>query len=336
MKKRILQIGLAMMIAACGLVFAQQTLAAGPGHGKDKGADYVQVVGDIEAFDETQVTISGTVMLISDTTRLRGTLEVGARARAVGIEDADSGDITARYIAVQRSNDKDDYVRISGAIDAISETQVTISGTLLLLTDDTRISGELVVGESAKAYAVEDGDSLVAVKIRVVRERPTYVKVRGPITAIGDASVTISDTVMTITDSTKIRGELVVSATARAFAWEVDGELIARYISVRAVKEVTGTLETLSPDSATIAGVRYQLDADTFIGDDVSEATMVVVGISAESRATDTALYITTGDADRVPTAVGLLTQTASSWAAPLIAALALLLTTTGFVLRKQ
>lgn len=124
------------------------------------------IYGRISAVSDSEVVIDEQTVVISAETKIRGDLEVGAKAQVIADENED-GTLVASLIAAYGSNNDDhddnkeyETTTVEGDISAVSDTAITVDTTTFIINEDTEISGDLTVGATARVrgYAEDGGD----------------------------------------------------------------------------------------------------------------------------------------------------------------------------------
>ncbi|MBO6574410.1 MAG: T9SS type A sorting domain-containing protein [Rhodothermales bacterium] len=225
------------------------------------------------------------------------------------IAEVTTGDRTRRLTQPIRIGDRGDgndrrLVEITGAIEAVSDSSITVDGTEILVTDSTRIHAnrntpvtlaDLVPGLFVQVIATPGRDDvLIALRIRVREYDPDHVTVSGRIEALGpDArTLTVASMVFQVTDDTEIftrsgesmtYADLQVGMPVRVHGVVRDDALVATEIRVHDSISVRGRLMAgvTEGDGFSVAGVTFIIDDRTRVQNQdalPAPGTRVVVG----------------------------------------------------------
>lgn len=263
---------MAWLVMALALVLTL-ALPAGPALAQeDAEANAVQFSGVIDSFAADQWVIAGQTVAITPATviRVTGTLQAGMWADVQAMRDGDT--LTARRILVVPPE-----MRLRGEISFIPDGRIgtwIIGGQPFEVTADTAISdrgGPVVVGAWAQVFALQDGATLLAQRIRSIDPLPA-VEVLGAIQAFDDDSWTLSGIDLAIDADTLISGEPRLGLLANAAAQlQDDNSLLA--LRVRVLWQEHGGPQP----PITLTGVIEQMPPNGTVGRWIVDGTNVVV-----------------------------------------------------------
>jgi hypothetical protein len=260
---------LALMLA----MIVALVLPAGPVLAQeDEEANAVRWSGVIDSVAAEQWVVAGQPVVIGPRTiiRVTGVLQPGMWAEVQSVRDGDT--LTARRITVTPPE-----MHLRGEISFIPAGEIgvwTIGGQAFTVTEDTAISdrgGPVVAGAWAQVAALQEGNELVAQRIRAIDPLPA-VEILGAIQAFDSAQWTVSGIDLAIDGDTLISGEPRVGLLAQATAeLQADGSLLA--LRVRVLWQEPGG--PLPP--VTLDGVVEQMPPNGVVGRWIVGGTNVVV-----------------------------------------------------------
>ena len=239
----------------------------------------VHIRGEIASFSDSEIVIDESTVSLSAETRIEGELLVGAKAHVIAIKQSDDS-LVAKLVAVRTDDDDDDHenkFEVEGEITALSDESITIGEKTIVISAETIIRGDLVVGAEAEAKVIEQEDgSYLAIYISLEDDDDdNKFEVEGEITALTDESITIGEKTLVISAETIIRGDLAIGAEAEAKVVEKDGSYFAVYISIENDDDddeddkdhlyVIGTVSAISDDSITAGGTNFVISDTTEI-----------------------------------------------------------------------
>lgn len=266
-------------------------------------AGYFELVGTLFANDGEQWDVSGITVVVSPTTELKGTLEVGMLVKVEGTLQAD-GSVLAREIKpaltgadpenngnVDPGNphDGDDESELIGTLTAmVDESTWTLNGVITIILDEnTELESGITVGEMIKVEgALQEDGSILARQIK----RFAFEKMNGK-TAFGESEIvgkldemidentwTVSGITVMLNDQTEREGSFEVGVTVKVEGmFQADGSILAREVKVvtatgespEKVKEhqgefeLVGKLTVMDGTTWTVDGVSIIVSAAT-------------------------------------------------------------------------
>jgi hypothetical protein len=235
--------------------------------------------GVVESIGDDNWTIGGKVVAIGPDTKIKGDPQVGDRVKVHALIQAD-GTLLAREI--RRVDEK---VEFTGIVEAIGDGAWTISGQAIAVNADTKIKGDIQVGDRVKveAFVMDDG-SLLAHEIELALDK---VKLTGVVEAMGEAAWTVSGQEVLVDGSTQVKGDVQAGDTVKVEAVVLaDGSYLARKIELVMPKEpkrekvhFSGSVESMDGDVWVIGGQAVRVDGGTRLKGDIQ------VGVSVKVKA---------------------------------------------------
>ncbi|MEX0747106.1 MAG: DUF5666 domain-containing protein, partial [Rhodothermales bacterium] len=261
---------------------------------EDEERAQVSIRGEILSVADSSVTIGETTFSVTEDTQIRGEhgteltlgdLEIGMFARAQLVMNAD-GSLTAIRMKVERRFERED-VEVTGHIEELTATEITVHGLTFTVTDDTEIEGrgdedlslsDLQVGMIAHVEGgYDDGGVLFASEIKIRGRVHHEGRISGLVTATGDSLLEVDNVAFTVTDETIFSGasslaDIAVGQRVRVHFRELgDGSRVALRVGVKTEldheTELTGAIESIEGDSVVVAGVTVLVTAATTIED---------------------------------------------------------------------
>ena len=226
-----------------------------------RGQGYEGIVKDL-ADDRFRLE-DGTLFRITDDTDIDGNFAEGAQVKVRAV--VRNGELVAVEVKVSEiDNDDLDEGEYEGIVGDLTDGRFRLDdGTLILITDDTDIDGDLEDGVVVEVVAVKLNGELIAIEIRVRKstvgsgvtsDSGVKVEFDAVIRKIeGDELILDDGRVVVLNDDTDIDGDLAVGAQVEIDAVELNGELIAVEIRVRK--------STVAPGVTADSGVKVKFDA---------------------------------------------------------------------------
>ncbi len=235
-------------------------------------ASKVEFVGTVDSMDATQWVVSGQTVLITAQTEIKGNIQVGSLVKVEGWNNGD-GTFTAKEIEVYNEPDKAGYSEFTGTVESMDGDQWIIDGLTVIITADTKIDGNIQVGDVVKVEAFANADGTFTAK-EIERyddddalvQEGKEVEFTGTVESMdGDQWVIDGQTV--IVAGAKIEGNIQVGDVVKVEAYvNADGTLTAKEIELAksddsdddsykgAKVEFTGTVESMDGDQWVIDG----------------------------------------------------------------------------------
>ncbi len=231
------------------------------------GARDFRLTGSVEALGEDTLTVAGVTVQIAPNTRISGSVEVGSTVHVEGLIDPASGQWVAVKVSVVAPNAQGQgpaqIVVFKGTVDSVEEGQIVVSGQVILLTDSTRIRGDLAEGVEVEVKAQPNADgTLTALSVQVRPgasgqgqggshrgQPPTMppipsgtpqgqaykVEFVGIVESMDGEQWTVNGQILQITDETEIQGQVTVGSLIKVKALvQDDGSLTAIHVKVMA------------------------------------------------------------------------------------------------------
>lgn len=280
--------------------------------------DFFEVIGEVSELTDNGFIVDGETYIATDDTAFENAVEpaVGDTIYAFGVVVAEENILT--YVAVGDDNWGGEYFDLDGIVDAISDTQIIVDGTTIIINPDTTIEGNPQVGDEVYvAGMVGNNDELTADYIAAFHdddEEPSlpWVEAMGTISAYSaETSITVNGVEFAINADTLIEGSPAVDLTAYIFGVVDDNVLGAVMIVVLDEAEIVGIVESLSPSQINVGGTTFDITAETRIVGGVAVGDHVRVGSDVARAAGGNALLIER--TPQAPTAVGLNSMTVAT-----------------------
>ena len=211
----------------------------------------VEVYGAIQSFNLTDWVLSGVPVTVTETTRIVGVPKVGLLAQASAQLQEGSNALVAEHIRVVwlDSTQMRRTVQFTGAIEQLPGGNLNgvwqIGGRQVTVDDATTVHqerGPAVVGAQAVVIGSQEGDTLTATQITVMRGPiwgEGYVHFIGPIRVLPAGNLlgvwTVGEHQVTVNADTRIEGARFagVNAVAQVGALtQANGSLVAAWVRV--------------------------------------------------------------------------------------------------------
>lgn len=218
-----------------------------------EGDGDIEIIGTLISIDTGTLVVDTTVIAITPETIFKDAIEVGDMIK-VEAYNAEDSTLTADKVELY---DQNGYgyslkVKVVGYVDSFTSDTIIVSGVIITVTEQTKIVGDIVVGDVVRVHAFVDEDgSLTAWKIKwlpdAVADPGNGDKVRvlgGVVESISSDSIVVSGITFMISPETVIVGDV-----------DVDD-----YVDVKAYTAEDGSLTALR-----IVEVKGCWDGDTFV-----------------------------------------------------------------------
>ncbi len=197
-----------------------------------------KIRGEIQSIDGNNWVIDGENIVVPDSARIHGEAEVGKTAEVHGFIDPQGEKMAVEIEITPYVGDKNaPKVAFKGQVESISDGQWVVSGQTIVITPDTKVKGDVQVGDtvSVKAQVAPDG-SLVALAVKEIApvSQPPSRKVTfsGELEEKEDNDWIIAGREVQVNDRTKINGDVEVGDKVLVVAeLQRDGTLVAKAIS---------------------------------------------------------------------------------------------------------
>ncbi|MFQ5639429.1 MAG: DUF5666 domain-containing protein [bacterium] len=267
---------------------------------KDESDDSkVELVGFIDALDDTSLTVSGVTFVVNSSTEIQGndknpiTLADLKEGLLVEVEAKiqNDGTILATKIKVEDDVPGEGEVEVVGEIEVLGNQQLQVTGLIFLVDNNTQILddrnrpiafGDLQVGAlvEIKGRVQADG-SILAVRIKIEDRFMDEVEITGVIDSIGDSSLVVNGLSFIIDPNTQIldnkKNPISFADLAVGMVVEIRAEILADGVQLATkIKledrddqklEVKGAIDSLGVNSLLVADVLFAVDASTVILD---------------------------------------------------------------------
>ncbi|MBM3152660.1 MAG: hypothetical protein FJZ96_10760 [Chloroflexi bacterium] len=238
-------------------------------------------------------------------------------------------------------------VEFTGVVDSITADQWVIQGYSVLVNAQTVIDGNFAAGDVVHVYAIVDATGTITAThiepfVQVVVTTPTAdasnndtsnnstdtnsstneAEFTGVVESIAPDQWTVSGQVFLITDQTEIKDEIIVGDTVKIHAFlDANNAFVAREIELAIdassgadltenEMELTGVVESITPDLWVVAGLEFTVNNQTEIKDIIAVGDRVNVHLLVNEDGSLTASEIELAEKDENPTAFGMLEMT--------------------------
>jgi hypothetical protein len=258
-------------------------------------AKEVEFVGLVETIAADAWVVSGVTFGLSPQTQILGTLIVGDTVKVEALVN-DDGTFTAKEIKLYDLGTGTPVpgpvggeLEMTGLVESIASDLWTISGVSFAITLQTEIKGTILVGDLVRIEARVGSDGIfTAHEIKLANtpghtpELGSEFEFAGVVETIGPDSWGVSGMTFGITPQTEIKGTIIVGDQVKIEALVgTDGSFTAREIKRAngsnhspeegSELEFEGIVESIGPDSWTVAGKTLAITTHTEI-----EGTIVV------------------------------------------------------------
>jgi hypothetical protein len=304
--------------------------------------DEVEFTGTIDDIQSDGLTVEGTFFFVTATTSIRDNddnpitfadLAVGMLVEIRGERDA-NGDLIATDIEIEDGDD--DEVEITGEIEAIGASSVTVGGSVFVVTDQTLLldnnNNPIAFSAFAVGMLVEaEGDvqpdgTISARKIKMEDRADDEVELRGTIESLGTDTIMVEGITFAVNAQTMVLdndnnpmafGDLSTGQFVEIEGdIQADGTLVARKIKLedddQATVETTGSISRLTSNQVVVSDITFLVDQATEVVDANNQPldrSALTTGQHASVRGTTvTALLVATRiklhDVTASPTAI--------------------------------
>lgn len=262
----------------------------------------VEVKGNIEAVNDSSITVNGTVFIVNSQTVIKGhnhqNLTLADLSEGTFVEVKAQVQADGSYLALKiKVEERENYsldVEIRGKIDSVGTDLLIVSAQQVFVTGQTEIKihghdqGSLAdlqpgMKVDVEAYRANDG-SLVAREIKVKNDNFPYerIEITGAVDSVGtdfiivqgytvyvDSNTIIVDAhYMPAALSDLVKGQIVkVKGTSQD-----NGSILADKIRVKELWneffKIEGKIEALGSDQLTVLGFTFQVDSNTVFIDE--------------------------------------------------------------------
>lgn len=256
-----------------------------------KFKDEVELTGTIESIGTDSLVVSGFTFFVDANTVILdnkenpvdfSTLIVGMIVEIRGRRQAD-GSLLATKIKIE--DRIEDEVEITGLIEDISDSTITVAGLTFKITKNTVIldnnKNPIQLADLSPGQTVEvrgdllvDG-TLVAIRIKLENRQADEVEMSGPIEVINENTLQVLGVTFQITDATQLLDDkgnaitltdLQVGQTVEVRGIrQADGSIVATKVKLEDVVLISGSINSVSNNNLTILDTEIQLDANTLL-----------------------------------------------------------------------
>jgi uncharacterized OB-fold protein len=294
----------AVFMAACNAALpagAEGKLSA------DGQSAQVEFTGVVDSIAADQWVVSGQALLITPQTVIDGSIGIGNNVKVYATVTAD-GAVTADKIelpiadsstAVPQSTPgsfDDNGDEFTGIVEAINGDSWMVSGQTFAFTSQTEVKDNIVVGDMVKVHYLKNADgSMTATEIELAEDQANDSEqdnqnddqddkeITGKVEAFSPESWTVKGQVFLVNPQTEIKDAIFLGDVVKVhYLTNADGSFTATEIELagdnqahNSEKKLTGILEQISFDQATISGVvvfitdQTKLDSGLIVGQKV-------------------------------------------------------------------
>lgn len=211
---------------------------------KTECEEEVVAYGPVTGLTSDTLTVQGKTFVMTEETEFehgtKADLAVGFLVKVKGSYVGEQ--LQARVVDIKGDASHDD-IKVQGAITAMGDDSITVSGKTFLITDETKFEhgsrADLAIGVTVKVEGEQDGSRLLAEKIEFKDDgdsdgKPDTVEVEGLITVLGDNSLTVANKTFALTGKTRYIktafDKLTVGMMVKVKGEIVGGKLTALYV----------------------------------------------------------------------------------------------------------
>jgi hypothetical protein len=277
-----------MFLVGCGPIPAGAEIKANP----DGTSAQVEFAGIVDSIAADLWVVAGQALVISPVTILDPSILTGDMVKVHATVTLD-GTVTADRIGLYTpkhpslpdpAHPGDDVAtEFVGVVETIAPDAWVVSGMTFIINLQTEIYGMIIVGDQVKIEALVGPDgTTTAYEIKLAEDKSTSpkegseVEFTGIVESIGPDSWTVGGQIFSITLQTKIIGTIIIGDLVRIEALiGTDGTTTAHMIRLAEEKsnshkegsevEFTGIVESIGPDSWTVAGQIFVITLQTEI-----------------------------------------------------------------------
>ncbi|GBD08505.1 hypothetical protein HRbin22_00745 [Candidatus Thermoflexus japonica] len=283
-----------------GIVQPDGTILASRIQREEEERPEIEFQGVVEEILPNGYRIAGHIVVVTTTTRIEGSITVGAFVKVEGIPQPD-GTILATHIRLQEE------VRFTGVVEAILSNGYRVSGRTVVVTDLTKVKDPVAVGDWVEVKGFLQGDgSILAREIRVKKApKSIQVEFKGTVEEILPNGYRVSGITVVVTTTTRVDGPIAVGTFVEVKGvFQPDGSVLALHIHVerpereKAEVEFKGTVEELLPNGYRVSGRTVAVTTTTRIDGPITVGTFVEVKGILQPDGTILALRIHVEDED--------------------------------------
>lgn len=262
-----------------GIVQPDGTILASRIQREEEERPEIEFQGVVEEILPNGYRIAGHIVVVTTTTRIEGSITVGAFVKVEGIPQPD-GTIMATHIRLREE------VRFTGVVEAILSNGYRVSGRTVVVTDLTKVKDPVAVGDWVEVKGFLQGDgSILAREIRVKKApKSIQVEFKGTVEEILPNGYRVSGITVVVTTTTRVDGPIAVGTFVEVKGvFQPDGSVLALHIHVerpereKAEVEFKGTVEELLPNGYRVSGRTVAVTTTTRIDGPITVGTFVEV-----------------------------------------------------------
>ena len=204
----------------------------------------VEFTGTLTAKNGNIWTVDTTSVVLTTTTEVKGTLEVGVKVKVEGYKQAD-GSVLAQEIKpveadeTHHEENMGDKIEFEGILNAINGSTWTVDTTTVIISATTELKGNFEVGVQVKVEGYKQADgSVLAKEIKASGPKDEEheaegIHFEGVLTAMNGNTWTVDSITVLIDAKTQMEGTPQVGDTIRVAGQKLtDGTIVANNIKV--------------------------------------------------------------------------------------------------------
>lgn len=290
-----------------GILQPDGTILASRIHREEEGQLKIEFQGSVEEILPNGYRIAGHTVIVTTTTRMEGSITVGAFVKVEGIPQPD-GTILATRIRPREE------VKFTGMVEAVLSNGYRISGRTVVITDITKVKDPVAIGDWVEVKGFLQGDgSILAREIQVKRApKSTQVEFKGTVEEVLSDGYRIAGIKVVVTATTRIDGLIAVGTFVEVKGvFRPDGSVLAFRIHGERPKpaggeiEFKGTVEGILPNGYRVSGRTVVVTTTTQIDGPITVGMWVEVKGILQPNGTVLALRIHIEDEDEDKGEVG-------------------------------
>lgn len=261
----------------------------------------IEFQGMVEEILPNGYRIAGYTVIVTTTTRIEGSITVGAFVKVEGIPQPD-GTILATHIRLREE------VKFTGVVEAILSNGYQVSGRTVVVTDLTKVKDPVAVGDWVEVKGFLQGDGSILAREIKVKKAPKSIQVefKGTVEEILPNGYRVSGITVVVTTTTRVDGPIAVGTFVEVKGvFRPDGSVLALRIHVerpereKAEMEFKGTVEEILPNGYRVSGRTVVVTATTRVDGPIMVGTFVEVKGILQPDGTILALRIHVEDEDK-------------------------------------
>ena len=221
--------------------------------------EVVTIIGVLTSITTDTITVSDTVIAITPETEFEDEVAVGDMVKVKAFY-ADGGTLTALKVELFEEDGSgpgygyDEKVMIVGVVESFSSDSIVVSGIPISITAQTKIVGDIQVGDTVKVHAfLADDGTLTAWKIKWLPDavsNPGHgdktMVIGGIVESLSSDTIVVSGIGFAISSETVFDGDIGVGDRVKVLAYTAeDGTVTVRKVTL--LKDGSGSGTDASP-----------------------------------------------------------------------------------------